>query len=215
MKKMCLSKNSIIDTPDTIVCKYRHYTVVAKNRRIPMKITGILIVMVVFSSFISVCVFNMSSVPTSNSINSYPDHLNPIWNRTWGITSKRCTFSSITGYGSYIYVAGSDNISGTNDDNIIILKYDIYGNEIWNRSWKTNQDDKACSIITDGSYIYIGGITYNPSTGKYMGFILKYDVNGNYKYNMTWGGAGDNLLRSMSFDGTYFMRVRLSNQVPH
>jgi hypothetical protein len=103
---------------------------------------------------------------------------NLIWNETWD-GSYDDYAHSITVDGSYIYVAGSTESFGTGYCDAVILKYDLNGNLIWNKTWGRIDDDGAYSITVDSSYIYVAGVTESFGAGSGAdAFVLKTDLEG-------------------------------------
>jgi hypothetical protein len=136
--------------------------------------------------------------------------LNPIWNRTWGGSSYDYAYS-ITIDGSYIYVAGYTHSFGAGIVDAVILKYDLDGNLIWNKTWGGSIDDYVYSITVDGSYIYVAGYTYSFGAGRGDAVILKYDLNGNLIWYKTWGGSDLDWAYSIAVDGSYIYAAGWTN----
>nr|MDO8110028.1 hypothetical protein [Candidatus Sigynarchaeota archaeon] len=120
-----------------------------------------------------------------------------IWNRTWGGTSS--TYGhSVFGDGTYIYTCGSiaiDYLSGE----IALIKWDSAGNFVWNRTWGSLYSEKGNSLWCDEMSIYVSGYAYNYSDHHDHLLLLKWDNEGNFVYNCSWGGTGTD--RSISVWG--------------
>jgi hypothetical protein len=87
---------------------------------------------------------------------------------------------------------GQCHISGYNAD-VVLLKTDSSGNEIWRKLYGLGNWDKGFSIFQspDSGYV-IGGYSYQPgvdNTGNPL--IVKFDKNGNYQWNRKPGGPLD------------------------
>lgn len=124
-----------------------------------------------------------------------------LWNRTWRLSNYDVWGYSIAVDSSGVYVAGI--LSGANDD-AFVLKYDLNGNELWNKTWGGAMTDTAWSIAVMGSNIYVGGYTDTYDTGGLNDtVIVKYDLNGNEIWNKTWGGYGN--------EGAFSIAVTSSN----
>ncbi|MFX1366713.1 MAG: SBBP repeat-containing protein [Promethearchaeota archaeon] len=122
----------------------------------------------------------------------YDSSGNLLWDKTWGgsdnyygngITVDSSGNVFITGY-AYNYGAGTDR-------DIILLKYDKNGNQLWNETWGGSSSDYGYGIAVDDSgNIFITGITFSFRAGTDGDIILlKYDTNGNQLWKETWGGS--------------------------
>lgn len=115
---------------------------------------------------------------------------NQIWNVTWGgIENDVC--NAIWGNDTNIYTSGSTSSFTEGGDDLLIIKWDIDGNQIWNRTWGGILDDSSRSVWGDGNYIYTSGITQSFTAGGRDLLIIKWDSYGNQIWNRTWGGSND------------------------
>ena len=112
-----------------------------------------------------------------------------LWNVTWGGEHLEDGFG-IHVYRGYIYVVGSTNEENEAGD-VVLLKYDCDGNLIWTTTWGGVSSDIGRSIYVEKDCIYITGETISFGARIDDIFILKYDIEGNYIWNVTWGGAND------------------------
>jgi hypothetical protein len=86
-----------------------------------------------------------------------------------------------------IYVSGINNTNPNSD--ILLVKFDNLGNQIWNKTWVGEKLDEGTGVAIDSNYnIYVSGIFNNTisSTG-YDLILIKFDNNGNFIWNRTWG----------------------------
>ena len=128
-----------------------------------------------------------------------------LWNKT---------FNSINGSSNnamwvdtdYIYTTGTINLddSFSPKQNILLIKWDKDGNQIWNRSWGGILTDRSNAILGDETNIYVHGYTYNHG-GNDKFILIKWDKDGNQIWNKSWGYPGRqyNYFNSMASDGTY------------
>ncbi len=88
-----------------------------------------------------------------------------------------------------IYITGETNTSGTPDKDGFIAKYNSAGIQQWNSTWGSSGKEIVYGITLDilGN-IYITGYTDGFGAGGFDAFIAKFDNNGNYILNNTWGG---------------------------
>ena len=73
---------------------------------------------------------------------------------------------------------------------------------IWFRTWGDKYDDIANSIAVDDSNIYTVGYAFNRSSTSYDVFVLKYDLNGNLTWDLTWGDNNDNEATSVAVENS-------------
>ncbi len=86
-----------------------------------------------------------------------------------------------------IYVAGSRNTGGWDDD-AFIIKYDSAGNRLWNRTWGGNDGESVNALDIDSqNNIYLTGHTdsYGDQDDIY---VLKYTSGGSMSWYKTWKG---------------------------
>ena len=59
---------------------------------------------------------------------------NPIWNETWGLNWGESGLS-IWGTGSNLYICGVTSNYGAGGQDLLLIKWDNSGNQIWNGTW--------------------------------------------------------------------------------
>lgn len=119
----------------------------------------------------------------------------PIWNRTFGGPYNDWADDvEVTSDGGYI-IAGSTNSSGAGCYDFWLVKTDINGNQLWNKTYGGIGDDWAFGIAVPGvispakeGYI-IAGTTNSSGAGDYDVWLVKTDVDGNQLWNKTYGGV--------------------------
>ncbi|MFX1499265.1 MAG: hypothetical protein ACFFBH_17245 [Promethearchaeota archaeon] len=86
-----------------------------------------------------------------------------------------------------IYVAADiDPTPSPYDDDVILMKYNSNGFQIWNHTWNTPLIERALGMTLDSNEnIYITGHT-SPPVGVSDAFLIKYDKSGNLKWNISW-----------------------------
>ena len=109
---------------------------------------------------------------------------NKLWNSTWGGFSMDYGFG-IWGDGSYIYTCGGTMSAGEGGHDLVLVKWNKFGDLIWYRTWGDPEDNAGHGIWGDGTFIYTcGGKFRAPS----IAFLVKWDNAGNQIWNSTWGG---------------------------
>jgi len=89
-----------------------------------------------------------------------------------------------------VYVAGKIYNTSKSSNDVVLIKYNEYGNQLWNTTWGGNNDDYARGIITNGTTdIYIIGATQSYGNGSYDACILRFNKIGQLIWNITWGGV--------------------------
>jgi len=148
---------------------------------------------------------------------------NPIWERSYGGIDHDVPLDiCIDAFGN-IYLAGYflspqakfDNDTFINSSvgksDFFLIKLDIYANILWGFSGGGNGNDQIRSISVDGSgNLYMCGIfesdsiilgsdtLINSSQGTSDFFISKLDPSGNFVWNLSAGGNGDDEATSIS-----------------
>lgn len=116
------------------------------------------------------------------------------WNKTWSTLN--------TGYSDYAYavtstsdggfvVAGNTSGYGMGNGDVLLLKYNSYGNLQWSKTWGGYLGDGSGAITAtaDGGFVVAGGC--NNSTDNTSDVLLqKYDSAGNLLWSKAWGGVG-------------------------
>ncbi|MHA1715440.1 MAG: hypothetical protein ACTSXP_07330, partial [Promethearchaeota archaeon] len=127
---------------------------------------------------------------------------NKVWNVTWGGFGQDQGYS-VWGDGNYLYTCGSTGSFGVGYDDLILVKWDADGNQVWNRTWGGFDQDRGYSVWGDGNYLYTCGKTNCSGGGDYDLLLVKWDVNGTPAWNRTWGGSDGDFGKSVWGDGNY------------
>ena len=147
---------------------------------------------------------------------------------------KRQSGISTTGYDSSngiavdrtnnIYTVGrtSGNVAGSNQGlyDAWISKHDSTGQQIWKRQVGTTGYDAASGVAVDNiGNVYAIGWTDGESgnTSDRIGWITKYDTNGNQIWKKQLGTSNDDVSNgaiSISSDGSVYIVGRTTNNLP-
>jgi len=121
------------------------------------------------------------------------------WNRTFGGSNIEYGYELIpTSDGNFVMV-GNTNSYGAGSRDFWLVKFDVHGSEIWNRTFGGDSNDYGRSVVetADGGFL-LGGYTH--SFGKYADiWVIKTDSEGNPRWDRTFGGEG----LDDGFDKTY------------
>jgi len=117
--------------------------------------------------------------------------LNILWNTTWGGNLSDYRNVEISINGDYIYIAGCTTSFGSGQMDAFLVKYDKNGIQIWNNTWGGAYWDSLQGLATYDEYIYLTGQTssFEPIGGEDV-FLVKYDLDGNQIWNVTWTVEG-------------------------
>lgn len=107
-------------------------------------------------------------------------------------------------FGSYSLDSGNDVIAldngyiltGTkstpgNDDEIVLIKTDEFGNQAWEKTFGGEDDDQGISVLEteDQGFLVLG--TATDTTGDKNIILLKIDAGGNLEWQKQYGGEND------------------------
>jgi predicted secreted protein len=120
------------------------------------------------------------------------------WSQEYGETGNECAYSIVaTSDGGYALV-GSTGSFGAGGTDVWLVKIDAFGNLEWNKTFGGALSDEAYSLVAtpDGGYA-IAGYTNSFGAGRNDVWLIKTDAHGNAQWNRTFGGANDDLGRSL------------------
>ena len=133
---------------------------------------------------------------------------NEVFERTIGGAKNEVAYSmQLTPDGGLI-IAGSTESFGAGGLDVYLVKTDVSGNKVWEKTFGGTQDDWAHSIqITpDGGYILVGQ-TLSYGTRSWNAYLVKTDSSGNKLWEKNFGGEGDDTAISVQVtaEGGYLM----------
>ena len=129
------------------------------------------------------------------------------WARAYGGVNKDVAHSiQQTSDGGFI-VAGETSSFGVVNSDVWILKLDVNGSILWQKSYGGTSYDIGRSVqqTTDGGYIVAGETSsFGPDTDVW---ILRLDGNGGIQWQNRYGGSGDDIAYSIqrTSDGGYIV----------
>ena len=133
------------------------------------------------------------------------------WSKTFGGAGVDYAYSILqTSDGGYVLggITSSFSENGLND--MYLVKTDAVGNEEWSETYGGINDDGAYSILqtSDGGYL-LGGYSasFGNGSGDFDLYLVKTDANGNEEWSKTFGGEGNEIIRSVfqTSDGGYIL----------
>jgi hypothetical protein len=122
---------------------------------------------------------------------------NKLWEKTFGGSGFDDGYSvQETTDGGYI-ITGKKQIDdyhlmGQSDDDVLLIKTDANGNELWEKTFGGSHDDEGYSVqeTNDGGYIVAGRTdTWTEQDDDVL--LIKTDANGNELWEKTFGGSRD------------------------
>ncbi|MHA1369283.1 MAG: hypothetical protein ACTSRA_06175 [Promethearchaeota archaeon] len=131
----------------------------------------------------------------------YPGEV--LWNRTWGGSDSDYGFF-LWGEAPYLYTCGKTLSYGSGEKDALLVKWDLNGDQVWNRTWGGPSDDVSWSIWSDNLYFYTCGWTDGYGAGSADLLLVKWDLDGNQVWNRTWGGSDYDIGYSLFGDNNYF-----------
>jgi methionine-rich copper-binding protein CopC len=102
---------------------------------------------------------------------------NLVWNTTWGGKDSESA-NSIAVDDSNIYTIGWTDSYGSGTVDAFVLKHDLNGNMLWNKTWGSEKREWAESIAIENSYLYLAGEKDKKDKDYIELFVLKCDLNG-------------------------------------
>jgi hypothetical protein len=102
--------------------------------------------------------------------------------------------------------AGSTKSLGAGNGDIWLIKTDMLGNAVWNRTYGgANEEVGGALIKTTGGGYLISGSTASLGAGSQDAWLVKIDADGNEQWNRTYGGTSYDIVMSVvqTTDGGY------------
>lgn len=126
-----------------------------------------------------------------------------VWQRIWNGTTVRGLGRTgvALGAGDSVYVTG---VSTNNGNDAVLLKFDVNGNLLWERTWGGPASDQSLAVAAtpDGSAYIAGTATsFGPSSSGL--FVVKFDSLGNLVWQRISDGAEGNAV-AVGFDGSVY-----------
>jgi len=126
------------------------------------------------------------------------------WNFTWGENDNEiATDIALDSLGN-IYIIGHANYSLIGNHNIILAKFDNLGQLQWNITFGGAGYDTGYDVELDSkNNIYLAGaidLSEDPWNSKTDLILIKYNSYGEYQWNKTCGGEGNDAYVGMTLD---------------
>lgn len=152
------------------------------------------------------------------------------WQRNYSYTDNE-GFQSLVVNENDIYVVGSkkiwtdtgneeiDNQRNAKNTDAVIVKYDINGKMLWEKSFGGSSYERYQNIYLEDNSLYLVGHTTSTDTDlkvttvddKMTGLIVKTDLDGNILTKNIYGGSGNDNLLYLTKEDDHFIAVGLSD----
>ncbi|MFW9967553.1 MAG: hypothetical protein ACFFEA_10405 [Candidatus Thorarchaeota archaeon] len=121
----------------------------------------------------------------------------PIWNKSYGGTGWDECFDLVECYDGGFAIVG-ETLSFGNGKEVILIKTDILGNEMWMNTFGGPEDDRGSSIVrcSDGGYA-ISATTSSFCAGSSDMWLIRTDRHGQLMWNKTFGGLYEDVANSV------------------
>ena len=141
---------------------------------------------------------------------------------SWFIFSNTYNDASFD-YGRYLiqtndygyFVVGNTSLLGDDYSNILMLKVDNMGEQIWRKDYTYSSNDRVNTAIEleDGSFVMAGFSISNTNSSKDL-LIMKSDSEGNIEWQTKHGGTSDEIANSIGItnDGGFIIVGEITNE---
>ncbi len=130
---------------------------------------------------------NFGSGESDICILKYDIEGNYLWQTIWG-GGDSDTGRDIIVYDRHLYVTGQSESFGEGTSSVILVKANLDGEILWNRTWGGFDGDSGRAIAALDDRIYITGSTFGHATGSTDVCLLEFDKKGNLLWELLWGG---------------------------
>jgi len=130
------------------------------------------------------------------------------WVKTWGGNNDDKAYDIFIDSSDNIFIVGYTKSLGDSNGDLIIIKYDIMGNEIWNKTCGGTQYDRGTKIIEDtlGNY-YVSGQTNSFGDVDGDAWLIKFNNFFEEQWNVTWGGSEWDIANSVEIDSNNYIYI--------
>ncbi|MHA2366477.1 MAG: hypothetical protein ACXAC7_21150, partial [Candidatus Hodarchaeales archaeon] len=126
------------------------------------------------------------------------------WDELWGYDVSNQwerSYDMVIDSNDSIYLAGSTSRLGNGGYDMIIIKYNNSGTELWNSTWGWTGSEEAIAIALDiDGNIIVAGYTTSFTQGLDDICLVKFNKTGGVMWNVTWGGVLDDNAASLKID---------------
>ena len=115
---------------------------------------------------------------------------NELWNKTFGEFKNEKAMSIVETQDKGLIFIGYTTSIETDDKNVIVIKTDNDGNQLWSKTFGGSKDEWGWDIeeTFDGGFI-LTGQTMSYGAGFFDAWLIRIDSLGNELWNKTYGGV--------------------------
>ncbi|MFX0012310.1 MAG: hypothetical protein ACFE9R_18505, partial [Candidatus Hermodarchaeota archaeon] len=124
------------------------------------------------------------------------------WNLTWGsdYVDSECNGVAIDSSDN-VYLTGRRITSPVFNINMLLVKFNSSGAELWSRTWGGSERESADGIAVDSfDNVYLAG--YTESFGSHDVVLVKYHSSGVLQWFRTWGGSERDWASGVAIDSS-------------
>ena len=131
---------------------------------------------------------SMTETPAVYSV-PLPAAQDPVWFTTYGFEYRDNAYCVIEASGGGFVLCGYVDYGLGAQSDLIILRVDANGNQIWNSTFNTPKGSSAYRVIelSTGGFVAAGAINNGPGSYDYDVWVIHVDASGNHIWNQTFG----------------------------
>lgn len=113
-----------------------------------------------------------------------------VWNRIYAGLGEAAGRAVTQTQDSSLMVAGYTDSAGNGNYDFLVLKVDLDGNVLWNRTYGGQQSDKAYAIAAAANGCVVAGDTRSKGAGDSDAYVIRIDLDGKLQWEQAVGGSG-------------------------
>ncbi len=115
---------------------------------------------------------------------------NLVWEKTFGGTGNDHGTDVVSSMDGGYLITGNTSSTGNGASDVYLVKTDVAGNLLWEKTFGGNNSDYGTSLIrtSDGGYIVLG-LTKSFGDDEGDVYLFKIDLNGNLEWEKTYGST--------------------------
>jgi len=139
-----------------------------------------------------------------------------MWTQTYGGNADDQAFAVYETQDAHILVIGQTQSFGAGNSDVLMVKIDLNGDQIWSKTIGTNNNDwfdgQRISEDQDGNYVFTGAWENANAAKGIDGFLTKLDTDGNVLFTRGYGdNAADDMNGYLRTTTTGFQQISVSS----
>ena len=126
-------------------------------------------------------------------------NLDVVWTKTYGGVTEEVLISAIPSEGGYVLVGSTDSFGPGGGTDILIIKIDSNGDQVWAKAFGGVNKDIALSITASGQGYVLSG-----TTGSDV-LVMKLDANGDQVWAKSFSSVADGRASILAIPGGGFV----------